>query len=60
MLKWAAITFGVGMLIIFLEWNMARKRKGGITPTDRRRMLGIFWISIALAAFVAGMIYVSG
>ena len=60
MLKWAAITFGVGMLIIFLEWNMARKRKGGITPTDRRRMLGIFWTSVALAAFVAGMIYVSG
>jgi hypothetical protein len=59
MLKWAAVTFGVGMLIILAEWNMARKRKGGITPTDRRRMFGIFWVSIALAAFVAGMIYVS-
>ncbi len=59
MLKWAAITFGVGMLIIVLEWNMAKKRKGGVTPTDRRRMVGIFWISIALAAFVAGMISIS-
>ena len=59
MLKWAAVTVGVGLLIILAEWNMAGKRKGGVTPTDRRRMFGIFWVSIALAAFVAGMIYVA-
>jgi hypothetical protein len=44
MLKWAGITFGVGMLIILLEWNMARKKKEGITWTDKKRMTGIFWI----------------
>lgn len=59
MLKWAAITFGIGMLVIVLEWNMAKKKKGGITWTDRQRMMGIFWISVALAAFVAGMIWMS-
>lgn len=59
MIKWAAVTFGIGMLIIFAEWNMARKKKEGVTWTDKRRMLGIFWISAALAALVAGLIYMS-
>jgi len=59
MLKWAAVTFGIGMLIILAEWNMARKKKGGITWTDKQRMIGIFWISVALAGLVAGLIYLS-
>ena len=60
MLEWAAITFGIGMLIILLEWYMARKKKGGITWTDRQRMLGIFWLSIAMSALVAGLIWMAG
>jgi hypothetical protein len=59
MVKWAAITFGIGMLVILLEWNMARKKKGGITWTDKQRMMGIFWLSVALAAFVAGMVWMA-
>ncbi len=59
MIKWAAVTFGIGMMIIFAEWNMARKKKEGVTWTDKRRMLGIFWISVALAALVAGLVYLS-
>jgi hypothetical protein len=59
MWKWAGITFGVGMLIILLEWNMARKKKGGVTFTDRRRMLGIFWIAVGMAALVAALIWMA-
>jgi len=59
MIKWAAVTFGIGMLIIFAEWTMARKKKGGITWTDKQRMIGIFWVSVALAALVAGLVYMS-
>jgi hypothetical protein len=59
MWKWAGITFGIGMLIILLEWNIARKKKEGVTGTDRRRMLGIFWIAIAMSALVAGLIWVT-
>ena len=59
MVKWAAVTFGIGMLIIFAEWNMARKKKEGVTWTDKRRMVGIFWMSVALAGLVAGLIYLS-
>jgi hypothetical protein len=59
MWKWAGITFGVGMLIILLEWNIARKKKGGITGTDQRRMLGIFWITVVMAAMVAALIWMA-
>lgn len=59
MLKWAAITFGVGMLIIFFEYSMAKKKKEGITWTDKQRMIGIFWISVALAALVAALIWMA-
>jgi hypothetical protein len=60
MWKWAGITFGIGMLIIALEWNIARKKKEGVTATDRRRMLGIFWIAVVTAALVAALIWMAG
>jgi hypothetical protein len=60
MLKWAAITFGIGMLILFFEYRMASKKKEGITWTDKQRMIGIFWISVAMAALVAGLIWMAG
>jgi hypothetical protein len=60
MLKWAAITFGIGMLIIFFEYRMAGKKKEGITWTDKQRMVGIFWISVAMAALVAALIWMAG
>jgi hypothetical protein len=60
MWKWAGITFGIGMLIILLEWNMARKNKEGITWTDKQRMNGIFWLSVGLAALVWVLVWMSG
>jgi hypothetical protein len=59
MLKWAGIVFGIGMLIILLEWSMARKKKEGITWTDRQRMIGIFWLSVAMAALVGAMVWMA-
>ncbi len=60
MWKWAGITFGIGMLLIVIEWQIAKKKKEGITWTDRQRMLGIFWIAIALALLVAALIWMAG
>jgi len=60
MLKWAAITFGIGMLIIFFEYSMAKKKKEGVTWTDKQRMIGIFWIAVAMAALVAALIWLAG
>jgi hypothetical protein len=60
MLKWAAITFGIGMLLLFFEYRMAGKKKEGITWTDKQRMIGIFWVSVAMAALVAALIWMAG
>lgn len=59
MWKWAGITFGIGMLIIFFEWRMAKKKKEGVTWTDKQRMMGIFWISAGLAVLVWVLIWMS-
>ena len=60
MLKWAAITFGIGMLLLYFEYRMAGKKKEGITWTDKQRMIGIFWISVAMSALVAALIWMAG
>lgn len=59
MLKWAAVTFGIGMLLIFFEYSMAKKKKEGITWTDKQRMIGIFWIAVAMSALVAALIWMA-
>jgi hypothetical protein len=59
MLKWAAITFGIGMLLLFFEYSMAKKKKEGITWTDKQRMVGIFWIAVAMSALVAALIWMA-
>jgi len=59
MWKWAGITFGIGMLMIVFEWQMARKKKEGVTWTDKQRMFGIFWISAALAAAVWVLVWMA-
>ena len=51
-IKYALITFGIGCLIVVLEWNMARKKKGGVTWTDTQRLRGILGVSAGVAALV--------
>lgn len=56
MWTWPAIVCGVGALLILFEWNLARKKKGGVSWTDKQRMGGIFKITLiltAVAAFIA-------
>lgn len=53
-LKYALITFGIGCLIVIMEWNMAKKKKEGVTWTDKQRMRGI----IGVAAGIAALVYV--
>ena len=52
-LKWAYLTFGIGILIVVIEYVMASKKKGGITATDKKSMIGLFWLSIGAAGLVA-------
>ena len=60
MLKWAGITFGIGMVLVVIEIWFASRKKGGITATDRQRIVGIFWIACVMAGLVAGLIWMAG
>ena len=35
---------------------MASKKKGGITATDKKSMIGLFWLSIGAAGLVAFLV----
>ena len=52
MIKWGLVTFAIGMLLIVVEIMMARKKKGGITATDKQSMIGLFWITL----FASGLV----
>lgn len=56
MIKWGAITFGIGFAIMIIDIIMARKKKEGFQPADRQRILGILWISIFASGLVMGLI----
>jgi hypothetical protein len=59
LVKWAGITFAIGMLLVVIEiWHASRK-KGGITPTDKQRIMGIFWISCVITGLVAFLIWIA-
>jgi hypothetical protein len=57
--KWAGITFGVGIVLLILDVYMSSKKKGGIQSYDKRRMLGIFWLSLFAAGLVAVLIWMA-
>ena len=58
-IKWGLITFGAGMLLIVIEIMMARKKKGGITATDKKSMVGLFWISVMVSGLVMFVVAMS-
>lgn len=60
MYKWGGITFAAGIVLIIVEVYFASKKKEGVTPTDRQRITGLFWLTCGAAALVAGLIYLAG
>lgn len=58
-IKWGAITFAVGMLLIIVEIFMAKRKKGGITATDKKSMIGLFWLSVFASLLVMSLVYMS-
>ena len=37
-MKSVLITAGLGLLFIIFEWNLMRKKKEGVTPTDKKNL----------------------
>ena len=58
--KWMGIVLAVGIALMVIEYRFAKKKKEGVTPTDRQRILGIFWIAIFLSLLVGGLMLISG
>ncbi len=57
--KWMGIVLAAGIALMVIEYRFAKKKKEGVTPTDKRRIVGIFWITIFLSLLVGALMWLS-
>lgn len=57
--KWMGIVVLIGFALMYLEYRVAAKKKEGFTPIDRRRIVGIFWITLFFAGLVGFVVWMS-
>ena len=57
--QWMGIVIGLGIALMVIEYQFAKKKKEGFTVTDRKRIVGIFWVSISISLLVGGLIWLS-
>lgn len=55
--KWGGIVFAIGIALIIADILISRKKKGGITPTDKQRFVGIFWLTVFASVGVMALIW---
>ena len=51
--KSVLVTAVLGLLLVFFEWRMMRKKKGGITAADKRNLRDLLLLTIGACALVA-------
>jgi hypothetical protein len=52
MIQYGLVTFGLGIILIIIEYMMASKKKGGVSATDKKSIIGLFWLAIGAAGLV--------
>ena len=52
-MKSVLITAALGLILVFVEWNMKRKQKEGITAADWRNLRDLALMTIGACALVA-------
>ena len=57
--KWMGIVLAVGIALMVIEYRFAKKKKEGVTPTDKQRIAGIFWIAIFMSLLVGALMLMS-
>jgi hypothetical protein len=57
--QWMGIVIALGVALMVIEYQFAKKKKEGFTPTDKQRILGILWVSIVLSLLVGGLIWMA-
>jgi len=58
--QWMGIVVAGGVALMVIEYRFAKKKKEGFTVTDRRRIVGLFWVTISMSLLVGGLIWLSG
>jgi multisubunit Na+/H+ antiporter MnhB subunit len=57
--KWMGIVFAIGVALMVIEYRFAKKKKEGYTPIDRKRIVGIFWLTIFFSLLVGAVVWLS-
>ena len=58
--QWMGIVFAGGIALMVIEYRFATKKKEGFTPTDRGRIVGLFWVTTFMSLLVGALIWMSG
>jgi multisubunit Na+/H+ antiporter MnhB subunit len=57
--KWMGIVIAAGVVLMVVEYRFAKKKKEGFTATDKRRIFGIFWLTIFFSLLVGALIWLT-
>ncbi|HEY6239703.1 MAG TPA: hypothetical protein VIW78_02575 [Burkholderiales bacterium] len=57
--KWMGIVIAAGIALIVIEYRFAKKKKEGVTATDKKRIAGIFWLTIFFSLLVGALIWLT-
>ena len=55
-MKSVLITAGLGLLLVFVEWNMKRRQKGGLVASDWRALRDLVFLTIGACALVGAVV----
>lgn len=57
--KWMGVIAIIGIVLMIVEYRFAVKKKGGYTSVDRKRILGILWLTAFFALLAGGIIWIA-
>ena len=57
--QWMGIILAIGIALMVIEYQFAKKKKEGFTATDKGRIWGILWVTIVMSLVVGGLIWLS-
>ena len=57
--KWMGIAFAIGIALMVIEVHFAKKKKEGFTPTDKKRVVGIFWLAIFFSLLAGAIVWLA-
>jgi ribose/xylose/arabinose/galactoside ABC-type transport system permease subunit len=56
---WIGSIIAIGIVLILTDIHLAKKKKEGFTPTDKRRVVGIFWLIVFFCVLVVAFDWLS-